>query len=167
MATRHRIIDSPIGELSLVGDEDDTLTGLYFPGHWTNPDRSAFGPAASGAFADAERQLCEYLAGERTAFQLNTRAVGNAFQREVWKAIAAIPYGATSTYGALAAALRAPSHPRAVGGAVGRNPLSLIVPCHRVISRTGTLTGYAGGLERKRFLLGLEGAAAVAQPQLA
>ena len=162
MATRHRIIDSPIGELCLVGD-DDALTGLYFPEHWTNPDRSAFGPAAAGAFADAERQLREYLAGERTAFALDTRAVGSPFQREVWEAIAAIPYGTTSTYGALAAALSTPSHPRAVGRAVGHNPLSLIVPCHRVLATSGKLTGYAGGLERKRFLLELEGAATVAQ----
>jgi methylated-DNA-[protein]-cysteine S-methyltransferase len=162
MSSHHRIIDSPLGELTLVGD-DETLTGIYFPDHWTRPDRSAFGPPASSAFADAERQLTEYFTGERTTFELETSAAGNRFQHEVWKLISAIPYGETSTYGELAAALHPAAHPRVVGAAVGHNPLSLVVPCHRVLGKTGKLTGYAGGLERKQFLLELEG---VAPPQL-
>lgn len=157
MAARHRIIDTPLGELTLVG-EGDTLTGIYYPGHWTRPDRSAFGPADPGAFADAERQLRAYLAGERSTFSLRTRADGNPFQRAVWELIAAIPYGQTRTYGELAAALPMPSHARAVGSAVGANPLSIVTPCHRVVGHDGALTGYAGGLERKRALLELEGA---------
>jgi methylated-DNA-[protein]-cysteine S-methyltransferase len=162
MSSHHRIIDSPVGELTLVGD-DEMLTGIYFPGHWTRPDRSAFGPAAPTSFADAERQLAEYFAGERTSFKLPTRAAGNRFQHEVWSLISAIPYGETSTYGELAAALDPAAHPRVVGAAVGHNPLSLVVPCHRVVGKTGKLTGYAGGLERKQFLLELEG---VLRPQL-
>jgi methylated-DNA-[protein]-cysteine S-methyltransferase len=164
MTRHHRTLDSPLGELTLVG-EGDTLTGLYFPGHWTNPDRSGFGPARPGAFPAVELQLRDYFDGRRVDFELETRAAGNPFQHEVWRLISAIPYGETTTYGALAAALGTPSHPRAVGSAVGHNPLSLIVPCHRVVGKTGHLTGYAGGLERKRYLLELEGAAA-AQLQL-
>jgi methylated-DNA-[protein]-cysteine S-methyltransferase len=159
MSSQHRIIDSPIGELTLVGD-DQSLTGIYFPGHWTRPDRGTFGPHAPRAFATVEQQLGEYFSGERTSFELDTRAVGNHFAQRVWSLISAIPYGQTTTYGELAAALDVPSHPRAVGTAVGHNPLSLIVPCHRVVGKTGSLTGYAGGLERKQFLLELEGVTA-------
>jgi methylated-DNA-[protein]-cysteine S-methyltransferase len=163
MAIQHRVIDSPVGELTLVG-EGKTLTGLYFPGHWTRPDFSTFGPPSSTAFVNVEGQLGEYFAGPRTTFALDFKAAGNAFQREVWGLIAVIPYGETMSYGALAAALTVPSHARAVGAAVGSNPLSIIVPCHRVLGKSGQLTGYAGGLDRKRFLLELEGAL---QPQLA
>jgi methylated-DNA-[protein]-cysteine S-methyltransferase len=164
MAMQHRVIESPIGELTLVGEEE-TLTGLYFPGHWTRRDRSTFGPSSSTAFPDVERQLGEYFAGTRTAFDLDLRAAGNGFQHEVWELISAIPYGETITYGALAAALTTPSHARVVGAAVGSNPLSIIVPCHRVLGKSGQLTGYAGGLDRKRRLLELEGALQP-QPQL-
>ena len=163
MAMQHRVIDSPIGELTLVG-EGETLTGLYFPGHWIRPDFSRFGPSSSTAFLNVESQLGEYFAGTRNAFDLDLNAAGNPFQREVWGLIGAIPYGETMSYGALAAALTVPSHARVVGAAVGSNPLSIIVPCHRVLSKSGQLTGYAGGLDRKRFLLELEGAL---QPQLA
>jgi len=163
MAMQHRVIDSPIGELTLVG-EGEALTGLYFPGHWTRPDFSTFGPSSSTAFPNVESQLGEYFAGARTVFDLDLRPAGDAFECEVWRLIGAIPYGETTSYGALAAALAVPSHARAVGGAVGSNPLSIIVPCHRVLGKSGQLTGYAGGLDRKRFLLELEGAL---QPQLA
>lgn len=162
MAMQHRVIDSPTGELTLVG-EGETLTGLYFPGHWTRPDFSRFGPSSSTAFLNVESQLGEYFAGTRNAFDLDLNPAGNAFQREVWGLIGATPYGETMSYGALAAALTVPSHARAVGAAVGSNPLSIIVPCHRVLGKSGQLTGYAGGLDRKRFLLELEGAL---QPQL-
>jgi methylated-DNA-[protein]-cysteine S-methyltransferase len=157
----HRIIDTAIGELTLVGT-GETLTGVYFPGHWTKPDRDAFGPVAPGAFAAAERQLDEYLSGARTGFALDTRAVGVRFQQEVWRRLRAIPYGETRTYGEIAAQLGKPGQARAVGHAVGHNQLSLIVPCHRVVGKNGSLTGYAGGLERKRFLLALEGGLAAA-----
>ncbi len=153
----HNTVETGIGELTLVG-EGETLMGLYYPGHWTNPDRAGFGPRDRGALRVAERQLHEYLAGARPAFDLTVRMVGSPFRRAVWELIAAIPRGQTRTYGQLAAALAVPSHPRAVGTAVGANPLSIVVPCHRVVGSAGALTGYAGGLERKRRLLELEGA---------
>ena len=155
MTATHTLIDTPLGELTLVGD-GAALTGVYYPGHWTKPDRTAFGPRSDAGFEEVERQFGEYLAGERTAFDLATSAAGDAFQRRVWALLAQIPYGETTTYGELARELGDPALARAVGGAVGSNPLSVIVPCHRVIGKNGKLTGYAGGLERKRFLLELE-----------
>jgi methylated-DNA-[protein]-cysteine S-methyltransferase len=154
----HRITDSPIGPLTLVG-EDDTLAGLYFPGHWTRPDSSAWGaPAGATAFAAVARQLGEYFAGRRTGFALPLRLDGTPFQREVWARLAEIPHGTTTTYRELAIALGRPGHARAVGAAVRTNPISVIVPCHRVLGSSGALTGYAGGLERKAVLLAHEGA---------
>jgi len=157
MTTTHTIIDSPIGELTLVA-VNGTLSGLYFAGHWTRPDPAAFGARSDRGFEQVEGQLAEYFAGARTAFALSTSPVGDGFQRKVWGLIERIPYGETTTYGALARELGDASLARAVGGAVGHNPLSVIVPCHRVVGKDGKLTGYAGGLERKRFLLDLEGA---------
>jgi methylated-DNA-[protein]-cysteine S-methyltransferase len=160
MSTTHTIIDTPLGELTLVA-RDGVLAGLYFPGHWTLPDPAAFGPRVDGAdgFAEAERQVRAYLAGERTTFDLPITLAGDGFHRRVWDRLAAIPHGATTTYGALARELGGgASLARAVGRAVGANPISLVIPCHRVLGSDGRLTGYAGGLERKRFLLGLEGA---------
>jgi methylated-DNA-[protein]-cysteine S-methyltransferase len=149
----HTIIDSPIGELTLVG-EDSVVTGLYFPHHWTRPDRAAFGSRDDSAFPEAVRQLKEYFAGQRTTFDVPMRAEGDEFQRAVWAEIAKIPYGATATYGDLARAVG--GLPHEVGAAVGRNPLSILVACHRVVGKDGKLTGYAGGLRRKQFLLELE-----------
>ena len=158
MTRTHTTIETPIGELTLVG-EDGALIGVYYPGHWTRPDRAAFGERADGAgFAAVERQLAEYFAGERTGFDLPTARAGDGFQRRVWDRLAEIPYGETTTYGEIARELGDPTLARAVGGAVGHNPLSVIVPCHRVVGKDGKLTGYAGGLERKRFLLDLEAA---------
>jgi methylated-DNA-[protein]-cysteine S-methyltransferase len=159
MRTTHTIIETPIGELTLVA-EDGTLSGVYYPGHWTRPDPASFGERSEGGFEEAERQLAEYLTGERTSFDLPTAAAGDEFQRRVWEIIGRIPYGATTTYGEIARELGNPMLARRVGGAVAHNPLSVIVPCHRVVGKDGTLTGYAGGLRRKRFLLGLEGARA-------
>jgi methylated-DNA-[protein]-cysteine S-methyltransferase len=159
MRTTHTIIETPIGELTLVA-EDGTLSGVYYPGHWTRPDPASFGERSDGGFEQAERQLAEYLTGERTSFDLPTAAAGDEFQRRVWEIIGRIPYGATTTYGEIARELGNPMLARRVGGAVAHNPLSVIVPCHRVVGKDGTLTGYAGGLRRKRFLLGLEGARA-------
>ncbi len=148
------MIETVLGELSLVG-EGSTLTGVYFAGHRPAPDRTGFGPPVRGAFAEAERQLHEYLEGSRRHVDCEVALTGSGrLRRAVWAEIAAIPYGETRTYGELA--VLTGSHPRAVGGAVAHNPLSIIVPCHRVLGATGALTGYAGGLERKRALLALE-----------
>jgi methylated-DNA-[protein]-cysteine S-methyltransferase len=155
MSTTHTIIDSPIGELILVA-EGETLSGVYFPGHWTRPDPATFGERSERRLEQVEQQLAEYFAGERTSFELPTSAGGNAFQRQVWDLIDRIPYGQTTTYGRLASELGNPTLARMVGSAVGHNPLSVIVPCHRVVGKDGKLTGYAGGLRRKRFLLDLE-----------
>ena len=158
MSAHHRILQTSLGSLTLVG-VGDTLTGLYFPGHRPAPDPAGFGPPAPAAFAGVASELAEYLAGVRTTFTSAVAWVGgSALQRAVWAQIAAIPYGETRRYRELAADIGA--HPRAVGSAVARNPISIIVPCHRVIGAGGSLTGYAGGLERKRTLLELEGALA-------
>lgn len=167
MNRTHTKIESPIGELTLVA-ADGVLSGLYFPGHWYMPTPDVFGARSGRGFERAERELAEYFAGERTEFELPTTASGDEFQHRVWELIGRIPYGETTTYGEMATELGDPVLARRVGGAVGRNPLSLIVPCHRVVGKDGNLTGYAGGLERKRFLLELEGAdvVAVTAPQL-
>jgi methylated-DNA-[protein]-cysteine S-methyltransferase len=162
MQRTHTTIDSPLGELTLVA-ADGVLGGLYFPGHWYMPAADVFGDSSERGFERAERELDEYFAGERTEFELETTASGDEFQRAVWGLIGRIPYGETTTYGEMARELGAdPTLARKVGGAVGRNPLSVIVPCHRVVGKDGNLTGYAGGLERKRALLELEGASVVA-----
>ena len=157
MTRTHTTIDSPLGELTLVA-VDGVLGGLYFPGHWYMPDPDAFGARSERGFERAEAELGEYFAGERTSFDLPTAVAGDDFQRRVWGLIGAIPYGQTTTYGEIARELGdEPTLARRVGGAVGRNPLSVIVPCHRVVGKDGKLTGYAGGLECKRLLLELEG----------
>jgi methylated-DNA-[protein]-cysteine S-methyltransferase len=157
MTATHNIIDSPIGELTLVA-RDGVLSGIYFPGHWHMPAPEVFGTRSERGFEPAQRQLGEYFAGERTEFELTTTIAGDEFQRRVWALIDRIPYGQTTTYGEMAEELGDLALARNVGGAVGRNPLSIITPCHRVVGKDGKLTGYAGGLERKRFLLELEGA---------
>ena len=161
MATTHTAIGSPIGELTLVAD-NGTLIGAYFPHQWYRPDPATFGQRSDAGFAEAKRQLAEYFAGERERFDLPVGPRGEAFQRRVWELIGRIPYGRTASYGDLARELSGPDGtgrpvtPKQVGAAVGRNPLSVIVPCHRVVGKDGRLTGYAGGLARKRFLLRLE-----------
>lgn len=157
MARTHKTIDSPLGELTLTAT-DGVLSGLYFPGHWYMPAPEAFGARRDDGFEPAERQLAEYFAGERTEFDLPSTLAGDEFQRRVWTLIDQIPYGRTTTYGEMARELGDPTIAREVGAAVGRNPLSVIVPCHRIVGKDGSLTGYAGGLDRKRFLLDLEGA---------
>ena len=154
----HTIIDSPIGQLTLVGD-GGALTGVFMPDHQPAPDPVCFGARDDAAFADAVLQLGEYWAGERTAFELDLAPVGSAFQQGVWAALREIPFGETRTYGWIAARIGHPAAVRAVGLANGRNPLSIVVPCHRVVSSSGALTGYAGGVERKRFLLDHEAGA--------
>ena len=151
----HTVLATSLGDLTLVR-EGEALTGLYFPRHWPRPDRAAFGPRTDAGFEDAARQLAEYLAGERDEFELTLKTTGGEFDRRAWELIAAVPYGQTTTYGELGRQLGPGTDPRDVGAAVGRNPLSIIVPCHRVIGSNGNLTGYAGGLDRKRALLQLE-----------
>jgi methylated-DNA-[protein]-cysteine S-methyltransferase len=154
MTVNHTITGSPIGELTLVA-RGGRLTGAYFPHHWYKPDPASFGPRTETGFEEATSQLAEYFAGQRTSFDLPLEARGDPFKIRVWDLIKAIPYGQTVTYGDLAAKL-GEATAQEVGAAVGRNPLSVIVPCHRVVGKDGSLTGYAGGLARKRFLLDLE-----------
>jgi methylated-DNA-[protein]-cysteine S-methyltransferase len=159
MNTRHAVMKSPLGDLTLVAD-DDTLTGVYFRHHWHRPAEDTFGPRvdaeSDAVLARAEAQLTDYLAGDRHDFDLPVTPRGNEAQHRVWQLLTNIPYGETVTYGELAAALADGTTAQEVGQAVGRNPLSIIVPCHRVVGRNGQLTGYAGGLKRKQFLLELE-----------
>jgi len=129
---------------------------LYFPHHWYRPGPATFGERVQTGFGEAERQLAAYFAGDRQRFDLPIDLRGDAFQRRVWELIGAIGYGQTTTYGELAAKLGNGTSAKDVGAAVGRNPLCVIVPCHRVVGADGSLTGYAGGLARKRFLLRLE-----------
>jgi methylated-DNA-[protein]-cysteine S-methyltransferase len=151
---RCRIIDSPIGPLMLAGD--DVLTDVRMDAQSHPPADQGAWREDSTAFADAVAQLAAYFAGELRDFDLDLRLEGTAFQRRVWAALRAIPYARTCSYGQLAADIGLPGAARAVGLANGRNPISIIVPCHRVIGANGTLTGYGGGLERKRHLLDLE-----------
>lgn len=150
---KHRIIDSPVGPLALVVDDDGVLCALYMENQAHHPGEEALGERDDTVAADAVAELAEYFAGERTAFDVPTAARGTDFQKAVWRELAAIPPGETRTYGEVAAALGKPSASRAVGAATGRNPIGIIVPCHRLVGSTGKLTGYAGGVEKKRWLL--------------
>jgi methylated-DNA-[protein]-cysteine S-methyltransferase len=153
--TLYTTMASPIGELLLVGD-GETLSGLYMQ-DGRKPQRIATDWSESAApFADVKRQLEEYFAGERTTFEVKLAAEGAPFEREVWHALEEIPFGETVSYGEIARRVGQPTAARAVGTANGRNPIAVIVPCHRVIGADGSLTGYGGGLERKRLLLELE-----------
>jgi methylated-DNA-[protein]-cysteine S-methyltransferase len=152
---RHTITDSPVGELTLVAD-GAALIGLYFAGHLRRPRLADRGPRTDDGFDAVIRQLGEYFDGERTEFDLELAPRGSAFERRVWSLLTKIPHGETRTYGQLAAELGEPGSAQAVGNANGWNPISIVVPCHRVVGASGGLTGYAGGLERKRFLLSLE-----------
>jgi methylated-DNA-[protein]-cysteine S-methyltransferase len=153
--TLYTTIESPIGELLLVGD-GGTLHGLYMQ-DGRKPMKIAPGWApATAPFADVKTQLEEYFAGARTSFDVPLAAEGAPFEREVWHALEEIPYGETVSYGEIARRVGQPTAARAVGTANGRNPIAVIVPCHRVIGADGSLTGYGGGLERKRLLLELE-----------
>ena len=142
---------SPIGPLLLTGD-GERLTGLYMD---RPPDG---GSRDDAAFAPVREQLEAYFSGELTRFDIPLAARGTEFQRRVWDALREIPYGETTSYGALAESIGCPDACRAVGLANGRNPISIVVPCHRVIGSYGALTGYGGGIERKRWLLDFESA---------
>jgi methylated-DNA-[protein]-cysteine S-methyltransferase len=169
MNTRHAVIDSPLGELTLVAD-GAALIGVYFRHHWYRPSADTFGPrvdAASDALlAVSQAQLDDYLTGARMEFDLPTTLRGDGLQRRVWDRLTTIPYGETVTYGDLAAEIADGSTAQEFGAAVGRNPLSIVIPCHRVVGKGGRLTGYAGGLERKKFLLDLEEPAEVRAARL-
>jgi methylated-DNA-[protein]-cysteine S-methyltransferase len=151
----HTIVKSLLGDLTIVA-RGDAVIGLYFPNHWYRPGPAEFGSLSNTGFDAVRRQVGEYLAGERREFDVELVTSGTEFQEHVWALIRAIPYGETATYGDLARELADGSTPQEVGAAVGRNPISLVVPCHRVVGAAGKLTGYAGGLHRKQFLLDLE-----------
>jgi len=153
-----KVIDSPVGPLGLVASEAGLAAIL-----WKDDDPQRV-PLANVVRSDndpilleAERQLAQYFAGERTEFSLPLDFAGTDFQRRVWQALLTIPYGETRTYAEIAQQIGSPAAVRAVGAANGRNPISIIAPCHRVIGSSGELRGFAGGLETKAWLLGLEG----------
>ena len=153
--TRHTIVETPVGAVTIVGGAAG-IQGVFYDEHDPAPVRERFGDRDDAALHDAATQLREYFAGDRTAFDLALDPVGTPFQLRVWDALREIPYGETRTYGWIAAAIGQPTAVRAVGLANSRNPLSIVVPCHRVVGSTGRLTGYAGGLACKRSLLDLE-----------
>lgn len=150
----HSVIDSPVDELILVASQG-VLVGLHFSGQKHLPDQSHFGELHDDEplFAQVATQLDEYFAGARRAFDLPLAPVGNEFRLSVWGELSRIPYGETRTYGQLAASLGEPQMAQAVGAANGHNPIAIVIPCHRVVGADGSLVGFAGGLERKRFLL--------------
>ena len=151
----HTTIRSTLGDLTVVA-RDGAVTGLYFPHHWYRPDPAAFGPYTGDGFDEVRQQLGQYLAGQRRDFDLPVSASGSPLQERVWALISQIPYGATVSYGELARELGGGVTAQEAGAAVGRNPVSILIPCHRVVGAGGKLTGYAGGLPRKRFLLDME-----------
>ena len=151
----HTVLASPIGPLTVV-TADGALCGLYFPAHKRLPDPETFGQRTDDGFEAVRDQLAAYFAGERTVFDLDLAPVGDPFQQKVWALLSEIPYGETRSYGDLARLLGDRNLAQAVGHANALNPISIVVPCHRVVGADGNLTGYAGGLERKRFLLDLE-----------
>lgn len=152
-------LDSPVGRLLLTADDSGALTSLSVPGQKGGRVPQPGWRHAPEPFAEAGEQLAAYFAGELKEFGLWLSSDGTAFRERVWAALADVPYGATATYGDIAARIGAPrAAVRAVGGAIGANPLLILRPCHRVIGANGSLTGYAGGLDRKLRLLTLEGA---------
>ena len=146
-----RTVPSPVGPLLLVGD-GARLTGLFMTKQRHHPviESPTEDPEA---YADAVTQLDEWFAGERREFDLALAPRGSAFQKQVWDVLRQIPFGDTMTYGEVAARVGRPGSARAIGAAVGRNPIGIVVPCHRVVGASGALTGYAGGLDRKKWLL--------------
>ena len=153
--TVYSMVPSPIGELLLVSDTE-SLTGLYTPGHGRRPAPDWVHDPDHPVLAASRVQLADYFAGTRRTFDLPLASVGTAFQEAVWKGLRDIEYGHTESYLKLATRIGSPTAVRAVGAANGRNPISIVVPCHRVIGANGSLTGYAGGMEAKRWLLGHE-----------
>jgi methylated-DNA-[protein]-cysteine S-methyltransferase len=153
--TYYSYLDSPLGRMFVKGD-GQFVTALYLPNHkgWTGPD--ADWQESAAPFAAVRQQLTEYFAGERQTFDVPLKLAGTLFQQRVWQELARIPFGTTITYAQLAQRIGKPTASRAVGHANSRNPISIIVPCHRVIGADGKLTGYAGGVDKKQWLLALE-----------
>ena len=154
-ATGHTLVTFDVGPLTLVR-AGEALTGVYFLDHSPAPKASRLGEPSNTGFERIVAELQEYFAGERTSFTLAIQPVGTEFQLSVWNALRTIPYGETRTYTELAAAAGRPGSVRAAAAANARNPLSIVVPCHRVIGMNGSLTGFAGGVDVKRRLLDLE-----------
>ncbi|MEU8981269.1 methylated-DNA--[protein]-cysteine S-methyltransferase [Streptomyces sp. NPDC058246] len=157
---QHTVIDSPYGPLTLVAT-DGVLSGLYMVGQRHRPPEETFGERDETPFGEAIDQLRAYFAGELKEFTLELRMDGTPFQRGVWDQLRQIPYGEIRSYGELAESLGNPAASRAVGLANGKNPIGIIVPCHRVVGANGSLTGYGGGLDRKKRLLDFESGAAL------
>ena len=155
MQIRYRTVESPVGPLTLAGD-GSTLMHLRMSDQTHEPDRSTWTPAGPDAFTDVVEQLNAYFAGSLTEFDVDLELAGTEFQRRVWAALQTIPYGETRSYGEIAEQIGSPGASRAVGLANGRNPISIIVPCHRVIGAAGSMTGYGGGIDRKKMLIALE-----------
>ena len=156
MTTRtHAVVDGRLGPMTVVA-QDGRLAGLYLHGQRHLPPVERLGARDDATLPALQEQLGAYLTGDLQSFEVDLAPVGTPFQAAVWAALRHVPYGTTTTYGALAAAIGRPSAVRAVGAANGRNPICLVVPCHRVVGADGSLTGYAGGLDRKRLLLELE-----------
>ncbi len=153
--TSYTVMESPVGELLASADAEGRVTGLHFDCHRT-PTPDPRWVRDERVLAPLRRQLEEYFAGERREFELELAPTGTPFQLSVWRALRAIPYGETASYGEVATAVGQPGAARAVGGANNRNPIAIVVPCHRVIGASGSLTGYGGGLPRKQQLLALE-----------
>lgn len=153
-------VDTPLGRVGLA-EQDGAITNLFFQGT-VQPESYELG--STPLLERARLQLLEYLAGRRQSFDLPLEPQGTLFQRQVWQALARIPYGQTRSYGWLARQVGRPQAARAVGQANSRNPISILLPCHRVVGAQGALTGYAGGLERKKMLLRLEGIVPGAPP---
>ena len=162
----HTYIDSPLGHM-LITSVGNALSGVYFVGQKYQPiptDDSTEAPSIE-PLTQATNELAQYFAGTRQRFDVSLAPSGTPFQQRVWRALVTIPFGSTFSYLELARSIKTADSVRAVGAAVGRNPISILIPCHRVIGSGGSLTGYAGGLERKRKLLALEfGAGALLQP---
>lgn len=157
-------MDSPVGELLILGDARAVCRICFQAGHEPTATR-ALRFTGQGPIAGAKQQLQEYFAGTRKQFTVPVAPGGTDFQLEAWRALQAIPYGETRSYGEQARSIGRSKAFRAVGAANGRNPIPIIIPCHRVVGANGTLTGYAGGLDIKRFLLGLEQAVASGCPR--
>ncbi len=169
MSRRHTSFSTALGEMTAVAD-GDRLAGLYFPGHRYLPGEESFGERVEvdgdALFERTRSELEQYLSGERTVFDVAVITDGDTFSEQVWAMLTQIPFGTTTTYGALAQRLGDVRLAQRVGRAVGRNPISIVIPCHRVVGADGSLTGYAGGLDRKRRLLELEEPAEVATSRL-
>jgi len=155
MTTYYSYIDCPLGEMFVQGD-GQFVTGLFMPQHkgWRGPDDSW--QRSEALFTTVREQFAEYFKGERRQFDMALKLTGTPFQQRVWRELVRIPFGTTITYAQLAQRIGCPTASRAVGGANGRNPISIVVPCHRVIGANGTLGGYAGGLDKKQWLLDWE-----------